>query len=114
MALLNSLSLYVRSSSLDSLRSSPSLRHDSFLTPLFRQGSLKDWTFKDRLSALTLPVLIVSGRHDEAAPFIQEILKAGLPQAEQRIFEHSAHCPHAEERDAYNEVVGNFLKKHDV
>lgn len=82
------------------------------LSPSY-QGTLKDWDFTSRLPSLTMPILIVSGGWDEAAPFIQEKLKAGLPHAEQRIFEHSAHCPHAEERDAYMEVVGDFLKRHD-
>jgi len=77
-------------------------------------GSIRDWSAVDRLPQIGVPTLVVSGRHDEATPALQETLMAGLPQAEQVLFEDSSHMPHVEERERYMGVVGAFLARHDV
>ena len=64
-------------------------------------GSIRDWQSKDRLGAITVPTLLVSGRHDEATPALQETLKAGIAGAEWVVFEESSHMPHVEERERY-------------
>ena len=33
-------------------------------------GSLKDWKSTGRLSAINVPTLVISGRHDEATPLV--------------------------------------------
>ena len=40
-------------------------------------GSCKDWQVKDRLHEIRVPTLIVSGRHDEATPALQQVLLDG-------------------------------------
>jgi len=76
-------------------------------------GSIRDWQVTDRLTEIDVPTLVVSGRHDEATPALQEVLVAGIPQTEQMVLEESSHLPMWEERDAYMRAVGDFLARHD-
>ena len=76
-------------------------------------GSIKDWQAKDRLGEIDVPTLLVSGRHDEATPPLQEALRGGIRGAEWVVFEESAHLPHVEERARYMRVVGDWLAKND-
>lgn len=76
-------------------------------------GSLKDWSAKERLGEIEVPVLLVSGRYDEMTPALQETLKAGIPDCEWILFEDSSHLPHLEERERYMHVVGDWLARHD-
>jgi len=76
-------------------------------------GSIKDWSVVDRLGEIAVPTLIVSGKYDEATPALQETLRAGITGSEWVLFENSAHCPHAEEPERFNKVVGDFLRRHD-
>lgn len=76
-------------------------------------GSIRDWQSKDRLHLIDVPTLLLSGRHDEATPALQEPLKAGIGQTEQQIFEESSHLPMWEERAAYAAAVSAWLARHD-
>jgi len=76
-------------------------------------GSIRDWQATDRLPEIDVPTLVISGRHDEATPALQEPLVAGIPQTEQVILEQSSHMPMWEERDAYMAAVGDWLRRHD-
>jgi L-proline amide hydrolase len=76
-------------------------------------GSIKDWQSKDRLGEIDVPTLLVSGRHDEATPALQETLREGFRGAEWVCFEESSHMPHVEEREFYMQVVGDWLAQHD-
>lgn len=76
-------------------------------------GSIRDWQAKDRLGEIDVPTLLVSGRHDEATPALQETLRDGIRDANWVCFEESSHMPHVEERKEYMAVVGDFLAQHD-
>ena len=76
-------------------------------------GSCKDWQVKDRLHEIRVPTLIVSGRHDEATPALQQVLLDGIAGSEWVVFEESSHMPHVEERERYLQVVGDWLAAHD-
>ena len=76
-------------------------------------GSCKDWQVKDRLHEIRVPALLVSGRHDEATPALQQVLLDGIPNADWVLFEESSHMPHVEERERYMQVVGDWLAAHD-
>src|SRR5262249_9807233 len=76
-------------------------------------GTIKDWQVKDRLGEIRTPTLVLSGRHDEATPALQEVLVRGIPETEQVIFEESSHSPHVEERERYMAVVDDWLRRHD-
>jgi L-proline amide hydrolase len=76
-------------------------------------GSIRDWQSKDRLHEIKVPTLLVSGRHDEATPALQETLQAGIQGSEWVVFEQSSHMPHWEERERYMRVVSDWLRRHD-
>jgi L-proline amide hydrolase len=76
-------------------------------------GSIRDWQAKDRLGRIDVPTLLVSGRHDEATPALQEALRDGIRGAEWVVFEDSSHMPHVEERERYMRVVGEWLARQD-
>ena len=60
-----------------------------------------------------MPTLIVSGRHDEATPALQQVLLEGIAGSEWVVFEDSSHMPHVEERERYMQVVGRWLAQRD-
>jgi L-proline amide hydrolase len=74
-------------------------------------GSLKDWSVIDRLHAIAVPTLLISGRHDEAAPEVVQPFADRIRDVEWVIFEHSSHMPHVEERPACMRAVADFLDR---
>lgn len=76
-------------------------------------GSLKTWDITDRLAEITVPTLLVSGRHDEATPHIVEQIHSRIPGAQWRLFEQSSHMPHVEEPEGFLEAVEGLLKTID-
>jgi len=76
-------------------------------------GSFKQWGVLDRLHEIDVPVLVISGRYDEATPALQDVLVAGIPDARQVLLEDASHLAFWEQRDAYMAAVGSFLAEHD-
>ncbi|THF55244.1 proline iminopeptidase-family hydrolase [Ollibium composti] len=76
-------------------------------------GTLKSWSIIDRLPAVDVPTLIISGRHDEATPATVQPYKDGIKGAQWEIFESSSHMPHVEEKEKCMQVVGAFLDRND-
>ena len=74
-------------------------------------GTLKDWDISPHLGAVEGPVLLTSGRHDEATPRQVELIAERIPQADWVIFEQSGHCAHAEEPGRYMAVLADFLAR---
>jgi proline iminopeptidase len=74
-------------------------------------GNLKNFDRSGLLSSLQIPVLFTAGRSDEARPETVERFARMVPTAEVRIFENSAHLPMLTERDAYVEVIREFLRR---
>ncbi|AUH01344.1 alpha/beta hydrolase [Prodigiosinella confusarubida] len=74
-------------------------------------GSMKEWTVIDRLSAIDVPVLLISGYYDEAAPEVVQPFADHIKDVEWVIFEHSSHMPHVEEREACMAKVATFLQQ---
>lgn len=76
-------------------------------------GTFAKWSVLDRLGEIRAPVLVVSGRHDEATPEVQDEIVAGISDTEQIVFEDSSHMPFWEEREAYMAAVDAFFRRHD-
>lgn len=76
-------------------------------------GSLRNWSVIDRLSAIEVPTLIISGRYDEATPATVAPFKEGIKGSSWEIFENSSHMPHVEEQEKCMRVVGDFLEQND-
>jgi proline-specific peptidase len=74
-------------------------------------GTLRAWEVLSRLDAVEEPVLLTSGRHDEATPDQVARIRERLPHAEWVIFEESGHLSHAEEPDRYLAVLADFLAR---
>lgn len=74
-------------------------------------GTLKTWDITARLPQITVPTLLLSGRHDEATPLIVETIQRRIPGSEWVIFEESSHMPHVEETERYLQVFSAFLTR---
>ena len=72
-------------------------------------GSLKTWSIIDRLDRIQAPVLLISGRHDEATPATVQPYADRIPDVRWTIFEESSHLPHLEEGEACLKLVADFL-----
>jgi pimeloyl-ACP methyl ester carboxylesterase len=65
---------------------------------------------ESRLSLVTSPTLVLSGRWDRACTVeAVEATAAGIADAHLTVFEHSAHMAFVEETDAYLGAVRDFL-----
>ena len=74
-------------------------------------GNLRDYDRSDRLPELTLPVLFLSGRHDEAAPDTVAGFQRRVAGAQMHVFEQSAHSTYRTETDEYIRIVRQFLEQ---
>ena len=77
-------------------------------------GTMKTWSVIDRLHEVTVPTLLVNGRHDEATPACVQPFADHIPDVRWEVFEDSSHLPHVEEEERYLQVVGAFLDASDV
>jgi L-proline amide hydrolase len=76
-------------------------------------GTLKHWSIVDRLDRIEVPVLLISGRHDEATLACVQPYADRIKDVRWEIFEDSSHLPHVEETERWMSVVGDFLDEHD-
>jgi L-proline amide hydrolase len=74
-------------------------------------GTLKDWSIIDRLDRITVPTLLISGRHDEATIACVSPYLHGIKDVRWHIFGDSSHMPHVEEKAACLAVVAAFLDR---
>jgi proline iminopeptidase len=118
-----SLALHKR---LQNLMVQASYNDTSFFTPVmideddFRQGVpiRTIWTknmyvrlsYAERLGQVSVPTLIIAGRHDPEAPLpCSEELFQGIPDARLVVFEHSGHSPFIEEASLFTDTVSGFF-----
>jgi L-proline amide hydrolase len=76
-------------------------------------GTIRGWSIIDRLERIKAPVLLVSGRHDEATEAVVQPYADRIKDVRWRIFEDSSHMPHIEETASFLSEVGAFLNAHD-
>jgi L-proline amide hydrolase len=74
-------------------------------------GVISGWDITDRLGEIDVPVLLASGRHDEATPRIVGEIHDRLPDSEWVLFEESSHMPHVEEPERFRATVEAFLDR---
>lgn len=78
------------------------------------QGLWRDIDFTDRLSQITIPSLVLWGKHDMVVPpfFAQEAFdNLGSTKKELMIFENSGHSPMNNEPDLFAEKVIEFINR---
>ena len=71
-------------------------------------GTIKDWTIIDRLDRIEVPMLLISGRYDEATPATVQPYADRIKDVRWKIFENSSHMPHVEETERCLEVGGRL------
>jgi L-proline amide hydrolase len=74
-------------------------------------GSLRDWSIVDRVAAIDVPTLLISGRYDEATPETVQPFYDGIPDVRWEVFEESSHMPHVEEPERFLAAVEAFLER---
>ncbi|WP_299428026.1 proline iminopeptidase-family hydrolase [uncultured Shimia sp.] len=74
-------------------------------------GTLKDWSINDRLHAVSVPTMVLTGRFDEATERTAEAYANNIPDAEWLILGKSSHMPHIEEHALCMAVTNDFLKR---
>jgi L-proline amide hydrolase len=74
-------------------------------------GTIRDFDVTDRLPEIEVPVLLVSGEHDEVRPHLVTAMHERLRHGERVLFEDSSHMPHIEEPERFREVVEGFLER---
>ena len=72
-------------------------------------GSLRDWSIVDRLGAVSVPTLLISGEFDEAAPSTVQPYFEGIADVRWKILENCSHLPQLEDTDRFNTLVTEFL-----
>jgi len=82
----------------------------------FNQGMgvcLPTFNVLSRLGEITVPTLVMAGRHDWITPPVQaaERLHAQLPDSELVIFEDSGHFPFIEENDKFVTTVHDWVSR---
>lgn len=76
-------------------------------------GSLRTWSIVERLAAIAVPTLLISGRYDEATPATIQPFADRIADVRWTIFEESSHMPFVEEPERYRDVVAAFLAEHE-
>jgi L-proline amide hydrolase len=73
-------------------------------------GPLREWSIVDRLGEIDVPLLLISGEHDEVRPEVVQVIADRVPGARWELFETSSHTPHLEEPERFLRVVEEFLE----
>jgi L-proline amide hydrolase len=77
-------------------------------------GTIRDFDITDRLHEIEVPVLLVSGEHDEVRPQLVAGMNERLRHGERVLFEDSSHMPHIEEPERFRKVVQAFLERSEA
>jgi L-proline amide hydrolase len=76
-------------------------------------GKIRSWDITPRLGDVGLPVLVISGEHDEATPEVVRPLVEAIPGARWELIPDASHSTHLEQPERFFELVENFLSAHD-
>jgi L-proline amide hydrolase len=76
-------------------------------------GTLTGWDVTPRLGEIGVPVLVISGEHDEATPAVVRPLVDALPDVRWELIKDASHSTHLEQPELFLELVETFLAAHD-
>jgi L-proline amide hydrolase len=76
-------------------------------------GTLRDWDITPRLGELRVPVLVISGEHDEATPAVVRPLVEAVPGARWELVENASHTTHLERPELFIQLVEEFFAAND-
>jgi pimeloyl-ACP methyl ester carboxylesterase len=72
-------------------------------------GTLGNWSVLDSLAEITVPVLLLNGKYDEAQDSCLSAFFVRLRKVQWVQFSESARMSHFEERERFMKIVGEFL-----
>ncbi|MGY9049379.1 hypothetical protein P775_03635 [Puniceibacterium antarcticum] len=99
----------------DAVESDPTVYHTMIGPSEFHiRGTLKTWSVIDRLTAIEVPTLLISGAYDEATPATMQPFQDLIPNVRWHVFPNSSHMPHLEEFEDCMRVLGDFLAQCDA
>jgi L-proline amide hydrolase len=97
--------------SFDQLAKDPTVYHTMWGPNEFAPtGSLKNWTIVDRLSAISVPTLVISGEFDEATIECQQPFIEKIADVRQVIVAGASHLSMVEQPETYFRFVSDFLR----
>ena len=76
-------------------------------------GKLRTWDITPRLGDVRVPVLVISGEHDEATPAVVRPLVEALRDARWELIANASHTPQLEQPDRFFGLVEEFLVAHE-
>jgi len=76
-------------------------------------GSLRDWSIVDRLGAIDVSTLLVSGEFDEATPSTVAPYYSNIADVRWVILDNCSHLPQIEDTERFNALVTDFLNSCD-
>ncbi len=75
---------------------------------MFR-NEIPNYDVRPRLGEITVPTLVIAGRHDWVTPVGEsELIARGIPGSELIVYEESGHMPFIEEQDEFIDAVKRF------
>lgn len=81
------------------------------VTNYMMKYEIPKYDVRSRLPEITVPTLVLAGRHDWVTPVSQSVaMHQGIPNSKLVIMEDSAHMGFAEEPEAYLNYLTDFLK----
>ncbi|ONI83227.1 alpha/beta hydrolase [Actinosynnema sp. ALI-1.44] len=72
-------------------------------------GTLKDFSVVDQLPDITVPTLVITGRHDEATPATARPFADEIKGARWEVLPESSHMPHVEQPELFDSLMLEFL-----
>ena len=81
--------------------------------PCYFASTMATWTgdYRELLSTINVPVLVLHGERDAVAPAaLSEAIAAGIPQARLAVVENAGHVANADNPERFNELLREFLQ----
>jgi pimeloyl-ACP methyl ester carboxylesterase len=86
--------------------------YEQTMRGLMNTSKSRSYRIADRLDQIKIPTLVMWGRQDIRAPYIQGVeAQRKIPNAELFLFENCGHLPYIEQPDLFNQVLREFLQR---
>jgi proline iminopeptidase len=76
---------------------------------IWEEASLADWDRTNDLASITVPALVLGGRHDTMDPTFLEMMATLMPRGSSYICENGGHMAMYDDQEAYFEALLGFL-----
>lgn len=76
-------------------------------------GTLRDFSYTDRLGEISVPALVINGSRDLCTDRIAQTMADGIPQAERARFSGCRHMCFVEDHDHYCAVLEDWMERQE-